>query len=184
MGLTVKGKFLKENSIIEERDFGNGIEYQILLTCSRCKSNLAEYGYGISRGVDIKSLDQLDDALNNFKYFNEDKKPYCAKCARLNTWEVILDHYLTAYSNNDQMKMTIEDIYRYVKNIDTQLNPAKFEQMLKDRFIEPDQNDMRIWNMAVDECKIMQQRNIFEILTPSRWRENKVANGILGFLGF
>lgn len=187
MGLTSKGKFLKENSRIESfDDGGSNTYYYIKLICSRCKNHVADDGYGISTRLYIKSLDEdkINNALNNFEYFDEYKKPYCIRCSTLNTWEVILDHYLTAYSNDEAMIMAIKDIYRYVEKVHTLVNPAKFEKMLKDRFINPDQNDMRIWNMAVDECKIIGQKNPFEIITPSRWRENKVSNSILGFLGF
>lgn len=185
MDLKTKRRELKRYYKIVKVDCG----VHIKAICNRCGKEI-ELAYCTDGFLHTNGYSDVEESLddiikqNNIAYYSDDKKPYCTGCRELNTWEIIFKFYLNAYSNDEHMVSAIKDIHRYVSIVHTLINPAKFEQMLKDRFITPTQNEINVWNLAVDECKILSKMNYSEFTVPSKWRENKVANGILGFLGF
>lgn len=180
MELTERVKFLKNLAIIEDK----GDKYEIRLRCYYCNKNESSSGYQIPNVGYAHSKEEINEVLNKFDYYGPDRVPVCSRCCRINTWQLIINYFGRFYEN-DKYKMTVlANIERLVRSTAPQPNPAKFAQMLDDRGWTPTENDKKIWNMAVDECKIEYKENLFEYQVPSRWRDDKVANSILGFLGF
>ena len=105
--------------------------------------------------------------------------PICYRCKYKAAWDIILGIYSNAYSKDTYKTTVINSIAKIVFTGDSiEPKPTKFKTMLEDRGLAVGNIERNLWNIAVDECSLYKDGNVYQI---NRWCESDTVNKIFNF---